>query len=39
MEQADFFIGLTQQALWIAALGTAPLLIPALLVGVIIGMI
>lgn len=39
MEQADFFIGLTQQALWIAALGTAPLLIPALLVGVIIGII
>jgi flagellar biosynthetic protein FliQ len=39
MENGDFFIGLAQQALWVAALATAPILIPALLCGVIIGMI
>jgi flagellar biosynthetic protein FliQ len=39
MDNADFFISLAQQALWIAALATAPVLIPALVTGVIIGMI
>jgi flagellar biosynthetic protein FliQ len=39
MENGDFFIGIAQQALWIAALATAPILLPALICGVIIGMI
>ncbi len=39
MDNADFFVGLAQQALWIAALATAPILIPALVAGVLIGMI
>lgn len=39
MENGDFFIGIAQQALWIAALATAPILLPALIAGVIIGMI
>lgn len=36
---ADFFIGIAQQALWILALGSAPILLPALVVGVILGMV
>ncbi|WP_443969485.1 flagellar biosynthesis protein FliQ [Sphingobium sp. CR28] len=39
MDNADFFVGLAQQALWVAALATAPILIPALVAGVLIGMI
>ncbi len=39
MEQTDYFIGLAQQTLWITALASAPLLIPALLVGVLLGMV
>jgi flagellar biosynthetic protein FliQ len=39
MENGDFFVGIAQQALWIAALATAPILLPALFVGVVIGMI
>jgi flagellar biosynthetic protein FliQ len=39
MDNADFFIGIAQQALWVAALATAPILLPALVVGVLIGMI
>lgn len=39
MENSDFFIAIAQQALWVAALATAPILIPALVCGVIIGMI
>jgi flagellar biosynthetic protein FliQ len=39
MEQTDYFIGLAQQTLWITALAAAPLLIPALLVGVLLGMV
>ncbi|HKR17457.1 flagellar biosynthetic protein FliQ [Rhizorhapis sp.] len=39
MENSDFFIGIAQQALYITALATAPILIPALLAGVILGMI
>lgn len=39
MEQTDFFIGLAQQTLWVTALAAAPLLIPALLVGVLLGMV
>jgi flagellar biosynthetic protein FliQ len=39
MENADFFMGLAQQALWITALAAAPILIPALVMGVLIGMV
>jgi flagellar biosynthesis protein FliQ len=35
----DYFIGIAQQALWILALGSAPILIPALVSGVILGMV
>jgi flagellar biosynthetic protein FliQ len=34
----DYFIGIAQQALWILALACAPILIPALVVGLILGM-
>ena len=37
--EADYFIGVAQQALWVLALGAAPILIPALVAGVILGMI
>lgn len=39
MEEADYFIGVAQQALWILSLAAAPILIPALLAGVLLGMI
>jgi flagellar biosynthetic protein FliQ len=39
VDNADFFVGIAQQALWVAALATGPILLPALLVGVIIGMV
>ncbi|MDX3909349.1 MAG: flagellar biosynthesis protein FliQ [Sphingobium sp.] len=39
MDNADFFMGLAQQALWITALAAGPILLPALIGGVIIGMI
>ncbi len=39
MEQTDFFIGIAQQTLWITALAAAPLLIPALVVGILLGMV
>jgi flagellar biosynthetic protein FliQ len=35
----DFFIGIAQQAMWVLALATAPILIPALVAGIILGMI
>ncbi len=35
----DYFIGVAQQALWILALASAPILIPALAAGLILGMI
>jgi flagellar biosynthetic protein FliQ len=38
MEQ-DFFISFAQQALWVLALASAPILIPALITGVILGMV
>lgn len=34
----DYFIGVAQQALWILALASAPILIPALIAGLILGM-
>lgn len=39
MDGADYFVGIAQQALWILALASAPILIPALLVGVLLGMV
>ena len=39
MEQPDYFIGIAQQALWILSLAAAPILIPALLAGLVLGMI
>ncbi|WP_422344386.1 flagellar biosynthesis protein FliQ [Parasphingorhabdus sp.] len=38
-DNTDFFVGIAQQALWITALAAAPLLIPALLVGLLLGMV
>jgi len=35
----DYFIGVAQQAMWVLALATAPILIPALVAGIILGMI
>ena len=35
----DYFIGVAQQAMWILALASAPILIPALVAGIILGMI
>jgi len=35
----DYFIGVAQQALWILALASAPILIPALVAGIILGMV
>ena len=37
--EADYFIGVAQQALWVLALRPPPLLIPALVAGVILGMV
>jgi flagellar biosynthesis protein FliQ len=36
---SDYFIGIAQQALWVLALGAAPILIPAFIVGVLLGMV
>ncbi len=36
---ADYFINVAQQALWVLALASAPILIPALVVGVVLGMV
>ena len=35
----DFFINVAQRALWILALSSAPILIPALIAGVVLGMV
>jgi len=39
VEGPDYFIGVAQQALWVVSLAVAPILIPALIAGVILGMI
>lgn len=36
---ADYFIGVAQQSLWVLALASAPILLPALVAGLILGMI
>lgn len=38
-DSTDYFIGVAQQALWILALATAPILIPALVAGLLLGMV
>jgi len=38
-DNGDFFIGMAQQTLWITALAAAPILIPALLAGLLLGMV
>ena len=37
--EADYFVGVAQQSLWVLALAAAPILIPALVSGLILGMI
>ena len=39
MDDASYFIGVAQQALWVLALAAAPILIPALVAGLILGMV
>ena len=39
MAGPDYFVGVAQQALWVLALASAPILIPALAAGLILGMI
>ena len=39
LEESDFFLSIADQALWILALAAAPLLIPALIAGVLLGMV
>lgn len=36
---ADYFINIAQQALWVLALASTPILIPALIVGLVLGMV
>lgn len=38
-QTADYFIGIAQQALWVLALASAPILLPALIAGLVLGMI
>ena len=37
--EADYFIGVAHQGLWIIALASAPILIPVLVIGVLLGMV
>ena len=39
MEEPDYFIGVAQQALWILSLAAAPILVPALIAGLVLGMV
>ena len=36
---ASYFIGVGREALWVLALATMPILIPALLAGLVLGMV
>lgn len=38
MDNADFFLSIAQQALWVAALACGPILLPALITGILVGM-
>lgn len=37
--EADYFVGVAQHSLWVLALAAAPILIPILVVGVLLGMV
>jgi len=37
--EQDFFLSIAQQALWVLALASAPILIPALVTGIVLGMV
>ena len=37
--EADYFLSIAREAMWVLALASAPILIPALLSGLILGMI
>ena len=37
--ETDYSIGMAQQSLWILALASAPLLLPVLVIGVLLGMV
>ena len=37
--EADYFVGVAQQSLWVLALASAPILIPILVIGVLLGMV
>ena len=39
VDNSDFFVGIVQQTLWITALAAAPILVPALLAGLLMGMV
>lgn len=39
MDGTDYFIGVAQHALWVLALASAPILIPALITGILLGMV
>ena len=39
MDGTDYFVGIAQHALWVLALASAPILIPALITGVLLGMV
>jgi len=39
MDNVDFFLGIAQHALWVAALCCGPILLPALVTGILVGMI
>lgn len=39
MADADYFLTVANQALWVLALTAAPILVPALLAGLILGMV
>jgi len=38
MDSPDYLVGVAQQALWVLALACVPILIPALIAGLILGM-
>jgi flagellar biosynthetic protein FliQ len=38
VDGTDYFVGIAQHALWVLALASAPILIPALITGVLLGM-
>ena len=38
-DNPEYFIGIAQQALWIVSMASAPILIPALVAGLVLGMV